>query len=70
VDELWVGLVFDAGSAWFARDQGDPFDTGDLGASKSLGVALRVENARLYLARPLGGTARGWELALRCSRAF
>lgn len=70
VDDLSVGLFFDAGSAWFAGDQGDPFDTGDLEVSKSLGFALQCESARLYLARPLDGAERDWELALRFSRTF
>ncbi|MBI2505039.1 MAG: BamA/TamA family outer membrane protein [Candidatus Latescibacteria bacterium] len=70
VDDLSVGLFFDAGSAWFAGDQGDPFDTGDLEVKKSLGFALQCESARLYLARPLDGAERDWALALRFSRTF
>jgi hypothetical protein len=70
VDDLSVGLFFDAGSAWFAGDQGDPFDTGDAEASKSLGFALQCESARLYLGRPLDGAERDWGLALRFSRTF
>ncbi|MCC7262009.1 MAG: BamA/TamA family outer membrane protein [Candidatus Latescibacteria bacterium] len=70
VDDLSVGLLFDAGSAWFARDQHDPFDTEDLDFNKSLGFALQCENARFYLARPLDGPDREWELALRFSRSF
>ncbi len=70
VDDLWVGLFFDAGSAWSAGDRGDPFDTEEMEVRKSLGFALQCEGARLYLARPLDGLSRGWELALRFSRAF
>ncbi len=70
VDELSVGLFFDAGSAWFAADEGDPFDTDGADVHKSLGFALQCESARLYLARPLDGAERDWELALRFSRTF
>ena len=70
VDDLSVGLFFDAGSAWVARDQNDPFATEDLEVYKSMGFALQCENARFYLARPLDGPDREWELALRFSRSF
>jgi len=70
VDDLLVGAFCDAGGAWAAGDQGDPFDTGDLEVYKSLGFALQCESTRLYLARPLHGPDKKWRLSPRFSRTF
>ena len=73
LDDLDVGIFFDAGYAWFADDNSDLFDgvNLDMTLKKSAGLALTVEeDFHVYLAKPLNTEDNRWTLSVRFSRAF
>lgn len=83
VDDLGVGVFFDAGSAWFADDRSDPFegvqglvDTGsranepELKRSFGFGLGTVDQSFRVDIARPLDDEDESWRFLARFSRTF
>lgn len=79
IDDMGIGVFFDIGSAWKARDKGDPFDRiyiADAGQpeeidwAKSIGLALALGNVRIHVAKPLAAAEQEWQFILRLGRTF
>lgn len=81
VDGIGVGVFFDAGAVWSARDLSDPFegfenlrDEGDWKRSIGLSIGNGDGSIRLDFARPLDedldGQIGGWQMLARISRTF
>ncbi|MFH1570227.1 MAG: LamG-like jellyroll fold domain-containing protein [Gemmatimonadota bacterium] len=81
VDGLGLGVFVDAGSVWWARDRGDPFEgvdglvgvaAGGPRLKRSFGFALSTadDGFRVDLARPLDRADGGWQVYARLSRAL
>jgi len=73
IEDLGLGLFFDAGSAWFASDRSDPFKGADEPALKrsfGFGVGTSDQEFRVDIARPLDDDREGWRLLARFSRPF
>ena len=82
LEDMAMGVFFDAGSAWSAADAQNPFDRLDylvsqpgrieeeLDLKKSFGFALEMGDTRLNIARALDGVGRGWEFSARFGRTF
>ena len=81
IDGIGVGVFFDAGAVWSARDLSDPFDgfeelrtDGDFKRSLGLSIGSSDGNVRFDFARPLDkglhGDREGWRMLARVSRTF
>ena len=73
VDELGLGVFFDAGSAWFADDRGDPFEGAhepELKRSYGFVIGESDQDLRIQLARPLDGAEEEWKFLVRFGRSF
>jgi hypothetical protein len=79
INDMGIGVFFDMGSAWKARDKGDPFDRRSLAAAgqpqeiewaKSLGLAVALGNVRIQVAKPLDAAEQEWQFTLRLGRTF
>ena len=81
IDGIGVGVFFDAGAVWSARDLSDPFEgfeelrtDGDFKRSLGLSIGSSDGNVRFDFARPLDkglhGDREGWRMLARVSRTF
>ncbi len=81
VDGVGVGVFFDAGAVWSAKDLSDPFEgfdqlTVDGDFKRSVGLSIGSSNGgvRLDFARPLDrtldGQDPGWQMLARISHTF
>ena len=73
IEDLGLGVFFDAGSAWFASDRSDPFEgvqEPSLKRSFGFGVGTADQEFRVDIARPLDDDRERWRLLARFSRPF
>lgn len=79
INDMGVGVFYDLGSAWTARDKRDPFDRlslvdagqqEEINWAQSIGFALAFGNVRVNVAKPLEASEQEWQFTLRLGRTF